>query len=522
MKTKQSMTLRTLAMVAALWLACAASALAQTNIYNGTRDGGEQPSTGENNGGNTGTGSQVEPGGGGGTGTDAPVGGGGGAVINKTEQRFPISDITGLSSACEKTIGNEGIVYYLTEIIQSTSTLVISKCLKLDLNGKSIIFHDENGFACAENAQLTIIDSQNNFNKGYISCSHDRPTAAISLNRGSWLIADGVTIICDNGKAIFNDGGTAEITGSIVRGHVGINNKGTTTVTGGSISGTHTAIDNLGGKLYVNLGDNPAKCTISGRNFGIFNGVGCEVTLGKDVSIGDFTFSGIYHNGSNFFLNALPTFTSGSTAGVSDICLCNDKFITFYKQIKSFPSNKIRVRLVDDELNDLTSEHFPYFFTFNYSDYFLAYDGTTLDPAEVFTYYDSSAGLAVALDAATSTEAQLVVGSTTPADGTDVTNDLSPTASGDFNVDWEFEMPDYDVLVYFVYDNLFDPVTFAFAEGQEWMTWCGGHHRHADHGLRRQPARRAARLHAAAAAQERLRRRSRRAIRRAHRSRRCL
>ena len=72
MKTKQSMTLRTLAMVAALWLACAASALAQTNIYNGTRDGGEQPSTGEDIGTGGGGDTPVNPGGGGGTGTDQP------------------------------------------------------------------------------------------------------------------------------------------------------------------------------------------------------------------------------------------------------------------------------------------------------------------------------------------------------------------------------------------------------------------------------------------------------------------
>jgi hypothetical protein len=56
--------------------------------------------------------------------------------------------------------------------------------------------------------------------------------------------------------------------------------------------------------------------------------------------------------------------------------------------------------------------------------------------------------------------------------GTNITDALSPSPVVNDALSWEFEMPDYDVLVYFVYDDLFDPVTFAFAEGQEWMTWC--------------------------------------------------
>ena len=472
MKTKQSMTLRTLAMVAALWLACAASALAQTNIYNGTRDGGEQPSTGENNGGNTGTDQPVDPGTGGGTGTDQPYipGGGGSPGIQYTEQE--IATANALQDACKKESGNDVILYKLTDNITTSENLSVKNCLHLDLNGYNITSSNSSCFVIVANATLTIADSSTGENKGSINCIKDGDSFAIEIFSGANLFADGVTITSTHFMAISNRGGTAEIIGCTLSGIRGIYNQGTLTVTGGSISGTETAIYNFGGTISINTGENPAACAISGGQCGIENQIGGTVTLGSGVSIANYTRFGIFNAGCTVTLNAWPTFSAANSAGVSDILLYPDQQITIGGAISAAPAKKITVRATDTGSKDLTADALPATITSGYASHVIDGSSNVFDPAEVFTYYKSDAAFAVALTGeGRSAEAQLVTAANAPV-GTNITDALSPSPVEATEPTWEFEMPDYDVLVTVVYEVDPNVVTFAFAEGQKWMTWC--------------------------------------------------
>lgn len=452
------MTLRTLAMVAALWLACAASALAQTNIYNGTRDGGDSPQTGEDIGTGGGGDTPVNPGGGGGTGTDTPSG--------------DYYDGADLYVACQSGVNNPENTYTLKKDVKRNARLEVYHNLTIDLNGHSITTNSDFCFTIAEGYTLTIIDSKPNGNIGSIIYSYGVGGDAIAIQSGGKLIADGVIITSGTGTAIHNNGGTVEITGCTVSGSIGIFNKGTTTVTGGSISGTYIAIESDGGTLSVNTGENPAACTISGGEFGIYNQFNGAVTISSSINFANCTISGIYNSGNSFTLNAWPTFNAANSAGVSDILLYNGEKITIGSAITAAPAKKISVRASDKNDNNLTAADLPATITSGYASHVIDGNSNVIDPADVFSFYDSSAGFAFALTGeGSSAEAQLVTAANAPV-GTNITDALSPTASGDFNLDWEFEMPDYDVLVYFVYEDLFDPVTFAFAEGQEWMTWC--------------------------------------------------
>ena len=452
------MTLRTLAMVAALWLACAASALAQGNGGNGTGTGNEQPGTSENNGGNTGGNSQVEPGGGTGTGGDAPG-----------EDYYDGAD---LAIACENGSATGDNTFTLTKNIVTSSTINVNFSITIDLNGHSITSSNDHCFYINENATMAVVDRSTGSQKGSIICSDKGALNAIEINSGGKLIADGVNISCPYGWAICNDVGTAEISGCTVSGKIGIYNYGTMTVTGGSISGTDTAIDNISGIIFVNPDENPAACSISGGNWGIYNRTDSKVTIGSGVSLANYSVSGIFTKGVSVTLNAWPTFSAANSAGVNDIWLFPNQKITIGCAITAAPAKKISVRATDINTNDLTADALPVTFTSGYAEKVKDGSGNVIDPAEVFTYYKSDAGFAVALGGDNNSEAILTVDPANAPVGYDLTSILSPTASGDFNIDWEFEMPDYDVLVYFVYEDLFDPVTFAFAEGQEWMTWC--------------------------------------------------
>lgn len=458
MKTKQSMTLRTFAMVAALWLACAASALAQTNIYNGTRNGGEQPSTGENNGGNTGTDQPVDPG----TGGDTPV----------SPTTNTIATSSALIDACNSNSIASGTVFQLTANITLPSEIRVKNSVTLDLNSYSIASQGKKCLDIQDNVTLTIVDSSTGGQKGSINCAKDSPPIAIEINSNANLIADGVTITSTHGIAISNGGGTAEITGCTVSGSRGIYNKGTMTVTGGSISGTHTAIQNDGGTISINTGENPAACSISAGNWGIYNQMSGNVTLGSGVSIANCTKSGIFNVLGTFTLNAWPTFSPANSSGFPDIWLSQDQKITIGSTITAAPTKKISVRLTDLFENDLTAADLPETFTSGYASHVIDGSSNVIDPAEVFTYYKSDAAFAVALTGeGSSAEAQLVTAANAPV-GTDVTDALSPTVDANDELTWEFEMPDYDVLVTVVYEDDPNVVTFAFAEGQEWMTWC--------------------------------------------------
>ena len=458
MKTKHSMTLRTLAMVAALWLACAASALAQGNGGNGTGTGNEQPGTSGT--GDTGGGGDapVGPGGGGGTGTDTPSG--------------DSYDGADLVYACSHGTGTDDNTFTLTKNIIRTSSIDVSVSITIDLNGHSITSSDTKCFDIIDNATLTIVDSSTGSNKGAINCTYDDTPQAINIINDTKLIADGITITCDHGWAIYNDGGTAEITGCTVSGYIGIRNKGITSVTGGSISGLVLAIQSFGGTFSVNTGENPAACTIGGGNAGIIIQSGGEVTLGSGVSIAEYTVSGIFNRYGTVTLNAWPTFIASNSAGVSDICLFQGQNITIGSAISGMPAKKISVRLTDIDAIDLTAAALPVTFTSDYAEKVKDGSSNVIDPAEVFTYYKSDAGFAVALTGeGISAEAQLVTAANAPV-GTNITDALSPTVDANDELTWKFEMPDYDVLVTVVYDDISTDVTFAFAEGQEWMTWC--------------------------------------------------
>ena len=424
------MTLRTLAMVAALWLACAASALAQGN------DSG-------NDGRITGTETVVE-----------------------------INDAVQLESACNMTSGNEGILYILDADIETDIYFDVKSCLKLDLNGHSITSSGMECFFINDNATLMIVDSSTGEQKGSVICTYDGESIAIWIRNGAKLIADGVTVTSANDYAIKNEGGTAEISGCTVSGYRGIYNLASMTVTGGSISGTDTAIKNEHGSISVNTGENPAACTISGGVKGIYNQFTGNVTLGSGVNIANYTKFAIQNAWGTVTLNAWPTFSAANSAGVSDIWLFQGQKITIGNAITAAPAKKICVRLTDIDDNDLTAADLPVTFTSSYASHVIDGSSNVIDPAEVFTYYDSSADFTFVLGGDNKSEAILTVDPANAPVGYDLTSILSPTASGDFNIDWEFEMPDYDVTVTIVYDDLFDPVTFAFAEGQEWMTWC--------------------------------------------------
>lgn len=458
MKTKQSMTLRTLAMVAALWLACAASALAQTGNDNDTGTGNEQPGTGQDIGTGGGGDAPVDPGGGGGSGTYMT-----GEDINNFKY---------LSDACHSGVNNPENTYTLTKDFKTNRGFWVQHDLTIDLNGHSITYISNDCFTIYDGFTLTIVDRSTGGQKGSITCTESGGISGISINNGASLIADGVTITSTYGYAISNDGGTAEITGCTVSGARGIYNSGTTTVTGGSISGTETAIVNSDGTISINTGENPAACTIGGGGYGIISFVDGIVTLGSGVSIANFSSYGIYNDTGFVILNAWPTFSASNSAGISDIGLFKDRKITIGSDITAAPTKKISVRVTDDIGDYLSPETLPATFTSGYASHVIDGSSNVIDPAEVFTYYDSSAGFAVVLTVDGSSAEATLIDPANPPVGANVTSILSPTVDANDELTWEFEMPDYDVLVTVFYEDDPNVVTFAFAEGQEWMTWC--------------------------------------------------
>ena len=147
-------------------------------------------------------------------------------------------------------------------------------------------------------------------------------------------------------------------------------------------------------------------------------------------TIKDYSVSGIKNAGGTVTLNDWPTFSAASAAGVSDIWLHQGNTITIGSAITAAPTKEISVRVTDNNDNDLTADALPATITSGYAEKVKSDATTVIDPAEVFTYYKRDAYHIVTLDAATSSEAVIAV------------------------------------------DPAKVPVTFAFAEGQEWMTWC--------------------------------------------------
>lgn len=273
------------------------------------------------------------------------------------EKQESISTVSQLESACNRETITEDILYVLDDNIETTSNFNVKKCLKLDLNGHSIKSSATECFNINDNAGLTIVDRSTGGQKGSINCSNEGTANAININNGAILIADGVTIKCAKGSAITNVSGKAKISGCTVSSAIGILNQGTTTVIGGSIE--------------------------------------------------DYSVSGIKNAGGTVTLNAWPTFSPGSADGVSDIWLSQGNTITIGSAITAAPTNKISVRVTDNNDNDLAVAALPATITSGYATYVTDGSSNVIDPADVFTYYKSNPYIVVTLDAAPSSEAVL-------------------------------------------------------------------------------------------------------------------
>ena len=344
--------------------------------------------------------------------------------------------------------------------------------MTIDLNGHSITSSGDYVFKLKEGVTLTLIDNSSGSSKGSVICSFIGGGIAINLLSNSKLIADGINITSAYGFAIYVDVATAEITNCNVSGPVGIYNDGTLTINGGSISGSDIVIQNDGGTIAVNTGENPAACTISGGYVGISNGRTGTITLGSGVTIKDYTQSGINNFGGTVTLNAWPTFSPADNATGSDISLIQGEKIAIGADITAAPTKKISVQVVDIVAADITGDVLPYTFTSGYAAHVKSDATTVIDPAEVFTYSGSTAGIAVEFGTGDdSGEAALVKSATIP-NSIVLDTDILPTYIGDSGPEWTFTMPDYDVTVEVVYVDADDEVTFDFAENQEWMTWC--------------------------------------------------
>lgn len=344
------------------------------------------------------------------------TGGNGNGSITGNETPEEIFSDGALEFACAQESGNEDILYQLMADLEFTLNIHVKVCMKLDLNGHTITLSANNCFVINDNATLTIVDSKPDGNIGSVICNHEASGTAIRINSGSVLNAVGVTITCAHGDAIYNYGGTANLTGCTVSGWNGIITNVTASITGGSISGTDTAIDNAGGTLSVNAGENPAACTISGGDWGIYNSRGGSVTLGSGVSVNTCS------KGGTLTLHAWPAFGQDSKANASDILLYPGQMITIGSAITAAPAAKIRVRLIDSRDNDLAGDALPATFTSGYGQYVKTGDDVT-DPATVFASYNATLPYKVGLN-----------------------------ADGEASISAE--------------------QTFAFAEGQTWMTWC--------------------------------------------------
>lgn len=351
------------------------------------------------------------------------TGGNGNGSITGEETPKEITDADALKTACAQESGNKNKLYQLqVDLVVTEKNFDVKVCMKLDLNGHTITSSADNCFYINENATLTIVDSKPDGKIGSVICNHEGGCSAIRINSGSVLNADGVTITCASGYAIDNLSGTANLTGCTLSGADGIYNAGTASITGGSISGTDTAIRNEVGALSVNAGEYPAACTVSGGDWGIVNSFDGSVTLGSGVSVNTCSKGGIYNSGVTVTLHAWPAFGQGSNANGSDIWLLPEKTITFGSAITAAPAAKIRVRLTDVYENDLAGNALPATFTSGYGQYVKTGDDVT-DPASVFAYYNATLPHKVGLN-----------------------------ADGEASISAE--------------------QTFAFANGQPWMTWC--------------------------------------------------
>lgn len=174
---------------------------------------------------------------------------------------------------------------------------------------------------------------------------------------------------------IIEDSGTG---GSIVTsGENAIHNSGTLAVLGGSISGASCGIYSQG-KLTVGGG------TISGGDYGLYVEQGMTEVSGGSIVAKGTNGIGMECRQTVYFLG-MPTFD----CTLADISLAADQKIEFANVSYNVPAKKIKVKIANEA---------PYTFTSDYG-YYVPKEATgNLDPATIFEYYDSTAGLGVIFD----------------------------------------------------------------------------------------------------------------------------
>ena len=216
------------------------------------------------------------------------------------------------------------------------------------------------------------------------------------------------------------DTSTGDTKGSIVCNNEGTNSgqvihvyNGELTATGITILGFNlTGIYNEDGEATL------TDCTVSGC-YGIYSSGTVNISGGK---ISGCSVAGIYLQTNNNLFTALPTFGTGDDKNGIDIWLANGVKMNFNEGSYTAPAQPITIKITIDSANEPTADDLPKQFTTGYADNFK--DGNTvIDPATVFAYHDASL--------------KFVIGS----------NDSGEAA-------------------------VFATMTFAFAEGQTWMTWC--------------------------------------------------
>ena len=173
--------------------------------------------------------------------------------------------------------------------------------------------------------------------------------------------------------------------------------------------------------IYLD-GDNAVEGTeIIAEEYGIY-GLGDCVIIRGNVSISGCSQAGMYLDADENVFVAQPTFGTGDNANGTDIWLANGRKMIIYKTFNYTPGPKITVRVTDSEGKDIDADDLPLTITTGYAAKFTS-NNTLIDPAAVFAYANTSTGFVVALK--DNAEAAIFAGK-----------------------------------------------TFAFAEGQTWMTWC--------------------------------------------------
>ncbi len=221
----------------------------------------------------------------------------------------------------------------------------------------------------------------------------------------------------ENSSLAITDNSTGDTKGSIVSNYSGISDGDFIHVNGGELTATGITIS--GGNLKgIHNSSGLTDCTVSGC-YGIYSSGTVNISGGK---ISGCSVAGIYLQTNNNLFTALPTFGTGDDKNGIDIWLANGVKMNFNEGSYTAPAQPITIKITIDSANEPTADDLPKQFTTGYADNFK--DGNTvIDPATVFAYHDASL--------------KFVIGS----------NDSGEAA-------------------------VFATMTFAFANGQTWMTWC--------------------------------------------------